>query len=223
MWSQGNLVAKVREGKAEDGKKYSDYFDFAEPFGKLKAHRVLAMFRAEKEEVLDLTLDPADEGFEPTASGLVRLLRAADRGGVRHPRRGPPRRQVADGHGPLGLAHPGPRPPRHRPADAAVAGRRGGGRRRLRRQPQGPAARRPGRAARHDGPRPGLPHRRQGRRRRLDRQGGRDPHDLPARPAPQVGRVPLHPEEPRGAARRRADRDRQRHRVAARPTSWPST
>jgi protein Tex len=69
MWSQGNLVAKVREGKAEDGKKYSDYFDFAEPFGKLKAHRVLAMFRAEKEEVLDLTLDPADEGFEPPVPG----------------------------------------------------------------------------------------------------------------------------------------------------------
>ncbi|HEX3515502.1 MAG TPA: Tex family protein, partial [Trebonia sp.] len=70
MWSRGNLVAKVREGKAEDGKKYSDYFDFAEPFGRLKAHRVLAMFRAEKEEVLDLTLDPADEGFDPTGSGL---------------------------------------------------------------------------------------------------------------------------------------------------------
>jgi protein Tex len=70
MWAQGNLVAKVRAGKEEDGKKYSDYFDFAEPFGRLKAHRVLAMFRAEKEEVLDLTLDPADEGFEPTASGL---------------------------------------------------------------------------------------------------------------------------------------------------------
>src|SRR6185312_2123282 len=52
------------------GKKYSDYFDFAEPFGRLKAHRVLAMFRAEKEEVLDLTLDPADEGFEPVHSGL---------------------------------------------------------------------------------------------------------------------------------------------------------
>ena len=69
MWSQGNLVAKVREGKAEDGNKYSDYFDFAEPFGKLKAHRVLAMFRAEKEEVLDLTLDPADEGFDLPASG----------------------------------------------------------------------------------------------------------------------------------------------------------
>jgi protein Tex len=70
MWSRGNLTAKVRDGKAEDGKKYSDYFDFAEAFGRLKAHRVLAMFRAEKEEVLDLTLDPADEGFEPTANGL---------------------------------------------------------------------------------------------------------------------------------------------------------
>ncbi len=70
MWSQGNLVAKVREGKEDAGKKYSDYFDFAEPLRRLKAHRVLAMFRAEKEEVLDLTLDPADEGFEAGAIGL---------------------------------------------------------------------------------------------------------------------------------------------------------
>ncbi len=64
MWSRGELIAKVREGKAEEGKKYSDYFDFAEPFGRLKAHRILAMFRAEKEEVLDLTLDPLDEPVE---------------------------------------------------------------------------------------------------------------------------------------------------------------
>jgi protein Tex len=67
MWAQGSLIAKVREGKAEEGKKYSDYFDFAEPFGRLKAHRVLAMFRAEKEEVLDLTLNPNDEGFDAIA------------------------------------------------------------------------------------------------------------------------------------------------------------
>jgi protein Tex len=62
MWGQGQLIAKVREGKEDEGKKYSDYFDFAEPFGRLKAHRVLAMFRAEKEEVLDLTLDPNELG-----------------------------------------------------------------------------------------------------------------------------------------------------------------
>jgi protein Tex len=62
MWSRGQLIAKVREGKEDEGKKYSDYFDFAEPFGRLKGHRILAMFRAEKEEVLDLTLDPSDDG-----------------------------------------------------------------------------------------------------------------------------------------------------------------
>jgi protein Tex len=58
MWSRGELVAKVREGKEDDGKKYSDYFDFAEPYTRLKAHRTLAMFRAEKEEILDLTFSP---------------------------------------------------------------------------------------------------------------------------------------------------------------------
>ena len=58
MWSRGELVARVREGKADEGKKYSDYFDFAEPFTRLKAHRTLAMFRAEKEEILDLTFSP---------------------------------------------------------------------------------------------------------------------------------------------------------------------
>src|SRR3984885_1638262 len=84
MWAQGSLIAKVREGKAEEGKKYSDYFDFAEPFGRLKAHRVLAMFRAEKEEVLDLTLDPNDEGFELTANGLSQSYEQpiADRFGI---------------------------------------------------------------------------------------------------------------------------------------------
>src|ERR1700734_1261023 len=71
MWAQGSLIAKVRDGKAEEGKKYSDYFDFAEPFGRLKAHRVLAMFRAEKEEILDLTLNPNDEGFDITAGASL--------------------------------------------------------------------------------------------------------------------------------------------------------
>jgi len=61
MWSRGELVAKVREGKEDEGKKFSDYFDFTEPFSQLKAHRILAIFRAEKAEVLDVTLDPSDE------------------------------------------------------------------------------------------------------------------------------------------------------------------
>ncbi|MEV4897499.1 Tex family protein [Nonomuraea sp. NPDC055795] len=66
LWSRGQLSAKVREGKEEAGAKFSDYFDFAEPFTKLPSHRILAMFRGEKEEILSLTLEP-DEGtdYEP--------------------------------------------------------------------------------------------------------------------------------------------------------------
>jgi uncharacterized protein len=65
MWTQGRLASKVREGKEEDGAKFSDYFDFSEPFAKLPSHRILALLRGEKEEVLDLQFDPADED-EPT-------------------------------------------------------------------------------------------------------------------------------------------------------------
>src|SRR5436190_12736190 len=42
MWTQGRVVSKVREGKEETGAKFSDYFDFAEPFTALPSHRVLA-------------------------------------------------------------------------------------------------------------------------------------------------------------------------------------
>ncbi|GLZ41007.1 Tex family protein [Actinokineospora sp. NBRC 105648] len=68
MWTKGVLAAKVREGKETDGAKFADYFDFSEPFGKLPSHRILAMFRGEKEEVLDLTLDPDPEA-DPTTRG----------------------------------------------------------------------------------------------------------------------------------------------------------
>ncbi|WP_343948417.1 Tex family protein, partial [Nonomuraea longicatena] len=63
LWGRGQLAAKVREGKEEAGAKFSDYFDFAEPFTKLPSHRILAMFRGEKEEVLSVTLEP-DEAVD---------------------------------------------------------------------------------------------------------------------------------------------------------------
>src|SRR4051794_36731523 len=61
MWERGRVVAKVRDGKQESGAKFSDYFDFAEPFTKLPSHRILAMFRGEKEDVLDLALEASPE------------------------------------------------------------------------------------------------------------------------------------------------------------------
>src|SRR6185437_3191431 len=64
MWERGRAATKVREGKEEAGAKFADYFDFAEPFTELPSHRVLAMFRGEKEEVLDLTLEPEEPSEE---------------------------------------------------------------------------------------------------------------------------------------------------------------
>ncbi|MGV9380066.1 Tex family protein [Nonomuraea sp. NPDC003707] len=60
LWSRGQLVSNVREGKEEAGAKFSDYFEFGEPFTKLPSHRILAMFRGEKEEVLSVALEPDD-------------------------------------------------------------------------------------------------------------------------------------------------------------------
>jgi protein Tex len=61
MWNRGRLVSAVREGKDIEGAKFADYFAFSEPFTKLPSHRILAVFRGEKEEVLDVTLDPGDD------------------------------------------------------------------------------------------------------------------------------------------------------------------
>src|SRR5690606_40526331 len=60
VWSRGRLSSRVREGREQDGAKFADYFDFSEPFTKLPSHRVLAIFRGEKEEVLTVTLEPDD-------------------------------------------------------------------------------------------------------------------------------------------------------------------
>jgi uncharacterized protein len=58
LWSNGVLTSKMRDGKKEAGAKFSDYFDFSEPLTKLPSHRILALFRGEKEEVLDLHIAP---------------------------------------------------------------------------------------------------------------------------------------------------------------------
>src|SRR6202044_1838870 len=66
MWSAGRLVARVRESQEEAGAKFSDYFDFAEAFARLPSHRILAAFRGEKEDILDLTMD---SGADDTIGG----------------------------------------------------------------------------------------------------------------------------------------------------------
>ncbi|ANN19947.1 RNA-binding transcriptional accessory protein [Amycolatopsis orientalis] len=82
MWNQGRLASKVREGKADEGAKFSDYFDFSEPYTKLPSHRILAMLRGEKEEILDLTMEPEEPSDEPKTGPTDYEVRIAHKFGI---------------------------------------------------------------------------------------------------------------------------------------------
>lgn len=84
----GVIRARVAEGKEAEGAKYRDYFDHAESLAKIPSHRLLALFRARREEVLFLELEPgADaeaghaygEGRVALNAGISDQGRAADR------------------------------------------------------------------------------------------------------------------------------------------------
>lgn len=82
FWGNGRLISKVREGKQEAGAKFSDYFDFSELLAKMPSHRVLALCRGEREEILGLTVEPDDPATRPPASQAIpsayelRIMRA---------------------------------------------------------------------------------------------------------------------------------------------------
>jgi protein Tex len=58
MWSNGVIVSTVRKGKKLEGEKFKDYFDYNGALHKLPSHRILALFRGEKEEILELQMLP---------------------------------------------------------------------------------------------------------------------------------------------------------------------
>ena len=67
FWRTGEAVSRVRKGKEATGQKFADYFDWRERLEKMPSHRVLALFRGEAEEVLEIGLS-ADG--EDSPSGL---------------------------------------------------------------------------------------------------------------------------------------------------------
>ncbi|GGD59752.1 Tex family protein [Pseudoxanthomonas indica] len=79
MGEVGVIRARVAEGKEEAGAKYRDYFDHAESLAKIPSHRLLALFRARREEVLFLDLDP---GSEAEAGHVLAEGRVAKHAGV---------------------------------------------------------------------------------------------------------------------------------------------
>jgi len=53
--------SKVKRGKKEEGEKYKDYFEFSEKVQRMASHRVLALFRAEKEGILSFSVNVDEE------------------------------------------------------------------------------------------------------------------------------------------------------------------
>ncbi|MCB2219988.1 MAG: RNA-binding transcriptional accessory protein [Bacteroidetes bacterium] len=58
---KGTIESKVAKGKEADGSKYENYFDWKELIIKSPSHRLLAMFRGEKEGFLKLKIGPPAE------------------------------------------------------------------------------------------------------------------------------------------------------------------
>ncbi len=58
---KGTFQSKVAPGKEESGIKYKDYFDWTEPVKSAPSHRILAMRRGEKEEILYLDIMPPED------------------------------------------------------------------------------------------------------------------------------------------------------------------
>ena len=64
FWADGTLRTSLSTSdaaKTPAAQKFRDYFDFSEPLEKMPSHRVLAVMRGEKEQILSLNLDGGDE------------------------------------------------------------------------------------------------------------------------------------------------------------------
>ncbi len=64
LWADGLFSSRLIEGKSPDAVdhlKFKDYFDYAEPIGRVPSHRALAVFRGRGLEILDATLRLAEE------------------------------------------------------------------------------------------------------------------------------------------------------------------
>jgi uncharacterized protein len=61
VWSKGILQASLVSGKEAEAAKFKDYFEYSEAINKIPSHRALALFRGRNEDLLSLSLKPAEQ------------------------------------------------------------------------------------------------------------------------------------------------------------------
>lgn len=66
-------VTQVKRGKAKEAEKFKDYFDFSERIQRMASHRVLAVFRGEKEGLLNFKIEvDEDRAYDSIERGVYR-------------------------------------------------------------------------------------------------------------------------------------------------------
>ena len=85
MRQRGFVTAKVAKGKEDEGAKYRDYFNYSEPVRKVPPHRMLALLRGFKEDILKLDIAPdraqlEGEDYNRCEATIARHFRIDDRG-----------------------------------------------------------------------------------------------------------------------------------------------
>jgi uncharacterized protein len=85
IWEHGILKSVILKNKEEEGKKFSDYFDYQEALKKVPSHRALALLRGQREQILRLNITLAEEQEEICKQKIAQQFsisdqkRAADR------------------------------------------------------------------------------------------------------------------------------------------------
>lgn len=70
---EARLRSKVIKGKEGEAEKYTTWFDWEEAARKAPSHRILALFRAEKEGMLRVKVQPSfEEAFETLSNRLIK-------------------------------------------------------------------------------------------------------------------------------------------------------
>jgi uncharacterized protein len=57
IYTNGDILSKKKKTANDEGEVYKNYYDYGEKIKTIKSHRVLALNRGEKEDVLNVTLD----------------------------------------------------------------------------------------------------------------------------------------------------------------------
>ena len=87
MHEHGVIVSSVIEGKEHEGLRFSDYFDYEESVSTIASHRVLALLRGRREEILTVRIrldsEPDrprwDDPFNPCESRIASYFAIANR------------------------------------------------------------------------------------------------------------------------------------------------